>query len=122
MDSEDWQRPGVARIVANATPAGDTSAVILFHDAGGDRAQTVEALRMFIPAMKARGYRFTTVTEGLNVGLSEQRRSPRGWRRPRAAPVVPAQLALNAPAARGRRVAGQRAALDRAAGRRPGLR
>jgi len=72
VDSGDWQKPGVSRIVANATPAGDTSAVILFHDAGGDRSQTVEALRTFIPAMKARGYRFTTVTEGLNAGLSEQ--------------------------------------------------
>jgi len=70
MDSEDWQRPGVARIVRNATPAGDTPAVILFHDAGGDRAQTVAALKQYIPMMKARGYRFTTVTEGLNLDIA----------------------------------------------------
>ncbi|HEU4347151.1 MAG TPA: bifunctional polysaccharide deacetylase/glycosyltransferase family 2 protein [Actinoplanes sp.] len=89
LDSEDWQKPGVSRIVANVTPPGETSAVVLFHDAGGDRAQTVEALKTFIPAMKARGYRFTTVTEGLNVGLAEAGR----------AAAVPKQLALNAPAA-----------------------
>ncbi|WP_285684470.1 bifunctional polysaccharide deacetylase/glycosyltransferase family 2 protein [Actinoplanes sp. NBRC 103695] len=75
-DSNDWQRPGVPRIILNATPKGDESAVVLFHDAGGDRAQTVEALRTFIPAMKARGYRFTTVTEGLNVGLKQAENAP----------------------------------------------
>jgi cellulose synthase/poly-beta-1,6-N-acetylglucosamine synthase-like glycosyltransferase/peptidoglycan/xylan/chitin deacetylase (PgdA/CDA1 family) len=86
MDSEDWQRPGVEQIIRNALPAGDTSAVILFHDAGGDRAQTVAALKRFIPMMKARGYRFTTVTEGLNLGIAN-----------RAAPTP--QLALNQRAA-----------------------
>ncbi|MET8147049.1 bifunctional polysaccharide deacetylase/glycosyltransferase family 2 protein [Actinoplanes sp. NPDC049668] len=72
IDSEDWQRPGVAKIVEQSTPPGDSSAVILFHDAGGDRAQTLAALKVFIPAMKARGYRFTTVTEGLNLSIAEQ--------------------------------------------------
>src|SRR5206468_1826063 len=40
IDSEDWQRPGPAQIARNALPAGGTSAVVLFHDAGGDRSQT----------------------------------------------------------------------------------
>ncbi|WP_433370822.1 bifunctional polysaccharide deacetylase/glycosyltransferase family 2 protein [Actinoplanes sp. CA-142083] len=75
MDSEDWQRPGVRQIVRNATPPGDTSAVILFHDAGGDRSQTVQALREFIPRMKARGYRFTTVTEGLNQSIAQRNKA-----------------------------------------------
>jgi cellulose synthase/poly-beta-1,6-N-acetylglucosamine synthase-like glycosyltransferase/peptidoglycan/xylan/chitin deacetylase (PgdA/CDA1 family) len=74
-DSNDWQLPGPDKIIADATPAGDQSAVILFHDAGGDRAQTVAALDRFIPQMKARGYRFTTVTEGLNLGIAAQSRS-----------------------------------------------
>jgi cellulose synthase/poly-beta-1,6-N-acetylglucosamine synthase-like glycosyltransferase/peptidoglycan/xylan/chitin deacetylase (PgdA/CDA1 family) len=71
-DSEDWQRPGVDKIISYATPVGDSSAVMLFHDAGGDRSQTVAALKQFIPMMQQRGYRFTTVSEGLNIGLSEQ--------------------------------------------------
>ncbi len=75
LDSEDWQRPGVAKILRNATPPGDSSAVILFHDAGGERSQTLAALRVFIPMMKARGYRFTTVTEGLNLSIAEQRKA-----------------------------------------------
>jgi cellulose synthase/poly-beta-1,6-N-acetylglucosamine synthase-like glycosyltransferase/peptidoglycan/xylan/chitin deacetylase (PgdA/CDA1 family) len=70
-DSKDWSRPDVDVMVANATPTGYSGAISLWHDAGGDRSQTVVALARFIPEMKARGYRFTTVTEGLNLALAE---------------------------------------------------
>ena len=33
------------------------------HDGGGDRSQTVEALRQALPKLKAEGYRFVTVSE-----------------------------------------------------------
>jgi cellulose synthase/poly-beta-1,6-N-acetylglucosamine synthase-like glycosyltransferase/peptidoglycan/xylan/chitin deacetylase (PgdA/CDA1 family) len=71
-DSQDWRRQGVDHIIEHATPVGDASAVMLFHDAGGDRSQTVAALKRFIPMMQARGYRFTTVSEGLNISLAQQ--------------------------------------------------
>jgi len=61
-DSLDWARPGVEAIVRNATPDGD-SAVVLMHDAGGDRSQTVAALNRYIPLMKEKGFRFTTLSE-----------------------------------------------------------
>ena len=61
-DSLDWARPGVEAIVRNATPDGD-SAVVLMHDAGGDRSQTVAALDRYIPLMKEKGFRFTTLSE-----------------------------------------------------------
>ena len=64
-DSQDWARPGPDAIVRNATPEGDRGAIVLLHDSGGDRAQTVAALDRFIPEMQARGYRFTTVSQGL---------------------------------------------------------
>ncbi|GLW29502.1 bi-functional transferase/deacetylase [Actinoplanes regularis] len=99
-DSEDWQRPGVDQIIQNALPAGDSSAIILFHDAGGDRAQTVAALAKFIPMMKARGYRFTTVTEGLNLGIEEQAADVRTGRAPDSVTIIPA-LPENPPAASG---------------------
>ena len=75
LDSEDWRRPGWISIVANATPKGDQGAIILMHDAGGDRSQTVEALPHLIDLLKSRGYRFTTVTEGLGLptGAADQR-------------------------------------------------
>ncbi|MEV6815417.1 glycosyltransferase [Micromonospora sp. NPDC051296] len=70
-DSRDWALPGVDQIIANVTPPGYSGAVTLWHDAGGDRAQTVAALDRFIPLMKERGYRFVTVTGGLNLALAE---------------------------------------------------
>ncbi|TWD79938.1 cellulose synthase/poly-beta-1,6-N-acetylglucosamine synthase-like glycosyltransferase [Kribbella amoyensis] len=68
-DSEDWRRPGVARILAGSRPTDDEGEILLMHDAGGDRAQTVAALSVLIPELKARGYRFATVSE--TVGLPE---------------------------------------------------
>ena len=69
VDSEDWTHPGVAAIVRN-TLAGVTNPnpdkrgqVILMHDAGGDRSQTVAALPLIIRQLKAKGYRFVTVPE-----------------------------------------------------------
>jgi peptidoglycan/xylan/chitin deacetylase (PgdA/CDA1 family)/GT2 family glycosyltransferase len=66
-DTDDWRRPGVAAIVSAATPAGDAGAVVMMHDSGGDRAQTVSALAEYIPRMQARGYRFVTVSEGMRL-------------------------------------------------------
>ncbi|MGW5667582.1 bifunctional polysaccharide deacetylase/glycosyltransferase family 2 protein [Micromonospora sp. NPDC003776] len=64
-DSRDWARPGVESIISSATPEGDRGAIVLMHDSGGDRSQTLAALDRFIPEMQARGYRFTTVSQGL---------------------------------------------------------
>ena len=64
-DSEDWQNPGVSKIVENATPEGAKGASVLFHDSGGDRSQTLRALPEYIQKMKSRGYTFTTVSEAM---------------------------------------------------------
>jgi cellulose synthase/poly-beta-1,6-N-acetylglucosamine synthase-like glycosyltransferase/peptidoglycan/xylan/chitin deacetylase (PgdA/CDA1 family) len=67
LDTADWARPGVAKIVAAAMPRGGRGAVIMFHDGGGNRAQTVAALPAIIMRLRAEGYRFTTVTGGLRM-------------------------------------------------------
>jgi cellulose synthase/poly-beta-1,6-N-acetylglucosamine synthase-like glycosyltransferase/peptidoglycan/xylan/chitin deacetylase (PgdA/CDA1 family) len=59
-DSEDWRRPGVAQIVRNATPPPGTGGVILFHDGGGDRSQTVTALKRLVPRLRRQGFRFVS--------------------------------------------------------------
>ncbi len=51
----------------NAMPEDGEGAVILLHDAGGDRAQTVAALDILIPKLKSAGYRFTTISDAANV-------------------------------------------------------
>jgi peptidoglycan/xylan/chitin deacetylase (PgdA/CDA1 family)/glycosyltransferase involved in cell wall biosynthesis len=66
-DTEDWRRPGVNAIVAAATPTGGAGAVVMMHDSGGDRSQTVAALNVLLPALKAQGYRFSTVSGALNL-------------------------------------------------------
>ncbi len=61
-DTRDWSHPGVDRIVRNAMPEGDAGAVVLLHDSGGDRTQTVAALDRLIDTLQQRGVRVTTVS------------------------------------------------------------
>ncbi|WP_443035375.1 bifunctional polysaccharide deacetylase/glycosyltransferase family 2 protein [Streptomyces sp. BE230] len=66
-DSEDWKRPGVEAIIDRATPEHGEGAVILMHDSGGDRSQTVTALGKFLPKMQERGYEFDNLTAALGA-------------------------------------------------------
>ncbi|MEU6307808.1 glycosyltransferase [Streptomyces chartreusis] len=66
-DSEDWRKPGVDEIIRRATPKGGKGAIVLMHDSGGDRHQTVQALDTFLPEMKADGYEFDNLTEALGA-------------------------------------------------------
>ncbi len=66
-DSEDWRKPGVDAIIREATPKGGKGAIVLMHDSGGDRHQTVEALDRFLPDMKKKGYEFQNLTEALHA-------------------------------------------------------
>jgi peptidoglycan/xylan/chitin deacetylase (PgdA/CDA1 family) len=65
-DTEDWRRPGTAAIVAAAIPKVGEGAVVMMHDSGGDRSQTLAAVDELL---SKRSYRFTTVSAGL--GLTE---------------------------------------------------
>ena len=67
LDTRDWARPGVARIVAAAVPRPGKGAIIMMHDSGGNRSETVRALPAIITGLRARGYRFVTVTGGLGL-------------------------------------------------------
>ncbi|WP_405015626.1 bifunctional polysaccharide deacetylase/glycosyltransferase family 2 protein [Kitasatospora sp. NBC_01539] len=69
LDSEDWRRPGTDRIVAGATPKGRDGQVVLMHDAGGDRSQTLAALDVLLPRLQADGLRFATVSDA--VGMTD---------------------------------------------------
>jgi peptidoglycan/xylan/chitin deacetylase (PgdA/CDA1 family) len=69
QDSEDWRRPGTAKVIANSMPRGTAGQVLLMHDAGGDRSETVAALAKLIPTLEARGFKFATVSDA--VGLPQ---------------------------------------------------
>lgn len=62
-DSEDWEKPGVDKIVENCTRFMAPGSVILMHDGGGDRNQDLEALPRIIAAWQEAGYTFVTIQE-----------------------------------------------------------
>ncbi|MDX3096122.1 bifunctional polysaccharide deacetylase/glycosyltransferase family 2 protein [Streptomyces sp. ME19-03-3] len=67
-DTEDWARPGVDAIVRAAKPAkAGAGALVLMHDSGGDRSQTVAALDRLLPELTAQGYTFPTLTQALGA-------------------------------------------------------
>ncbi|MER6627264.1 glycosyltransferase [Streptomyces sp. NPDC000987] len=66
-DSEDWQKPGVDEIIRRATPKDGKGAIVLMHDSGGDRHQTVQALDKFLPTLQEQGYEFDNLTEALGA-------------------------------------------------------
>ncbi|MFJ9025395.1 polysaccharide deacetylase family protein [Streptomyces sp. NPDC102259] len=58
VDTKDFERPGAAAIVATVEKEVSNGPTILFHDAGGDRSQTVAALREVLPWLREQGYSF----------------------------------------------------------------
>ncbi|WP_437019585.1 bifunctional polysaccharide deacetylase/glycosyltransferase family 2 protein [Streptomyces sp. enrichment culture] len=72
-DSEDWRRPGVKKIISNATPKHGKGAIVLMHDSGGDRSQTVAALDSYISGLQDKGYRFHTLTGALDAPSAHTR-------------------------------------------------
>jgi peptidoglycan/xylan/chitin deacetylase (PgdA/CDA1 family) len=63
VDPSDYRRPPAAVIVGRVLAAVRPGSVILLHDGGGDRSQTVAALPRLIDALKAEGYRTTTMQD-----------------------------------------------------------
>jgi peptidoglycan-N-acetylglucosamine deacetylase len=58
VDPRDWSRPGARKIVRTIMKSTKTGSIILEHDGGGDRSQTVAALQIAIPRLLDEGYRF----------------------------------------------------------------
>ncbi|MFI5761635.1 MULTISPECIES: polysaccharide deacetylase family protein [unclassified Streptomyces] len=59
VDPKDWSRPGLPAIVATVEGNLPAQPTVLFHDGGGDRSETVAALKEYLPWLKAQGYTFT---------------------------------------------------------------
>jgi peptidoglycan-N-acetylglucosamine deacetylase len=60
VDPRDWSRPGVRAIVRDIESDTRTGSIILEHDGGGNRSQTVAALKIWLPYLLEKGYQFTT--------------------------------------------------------------
>jgi peptidoglycan/xylan/chitin deacetylase (PgdA/CDA1 family) len=62
-DTQDYLQPGVPTIVQRALTGAHPGAILLMHDGGGTRRQTIEALPLIIHGLRARGYRLVTVPQ-----------------------------------------------------------
>lgn len=62
-DSNDWKRPGASRIASTVLRQASSGGIVLMHDGGGNRTQTVAALRTILRVLDERGYKFVTVPE-----------------------------------------------------------
>jgi len=62
-DTKDYTRPGVRRIVYTAVSGAQPGAIILMHDGGGDRTQTIAALPRIITRLRQRGFRLVTISQ-----------------------------------------------------------
>jgi peptidoglycan-N-acetylglucosamine deacetylase len=60
VDPRDWARPGTRSIVRNIMGNTRPGSIILEHDGGGNRSQTVAALRIVLPRLLHEGYHFRT--------------------------------------------------------------
>jgi peptidoglycan/xylan/chitin deacetylase (PgdA/CDA1 family) len=69
VDPTDWARPGTDAIYDRVTSMAHNGSIILQHDGGGDRSETLAALPREIQTFKRRGYKFVTVTQMLGQRL-----------------------------------------------------
>jgi peptidoglycan-N-acetylglucosamine deacetylase len=61
IDTRDWQRPGVGAIVSTVLTNARNGSIVLMHDGGGNRSQTVQALPQIIIQLRQRGFTFVSL-------------------------------------------------------------
>jgi peptidoglycan-N-acetylglucosamine deacetylase len=66
VDTGDYLQPGVSVIVQRVLAGAHPGAIILMHDAGGTRTETIEALPTIIDDLRARGFHLVTVPQLLH--------------------------------------------------------
>jgi len=77
VDPNDWQRPGtqaiIDQVIGQVHQVGPDMSrnVILLHDGGGDRAETVAALPQIIETLKSQGYTFVSASQLVGVTRAE---------------------------------------------------
>lgn len=80
-EARDWALPGVSVIVSRILGLARNGAIILLHDGGGSRAQTVAALPYIITDLRSRGYTFVTIDQMIRH-LTDTNASPAGTTTP----------------------------------------
>ena len=81
IDTKDFLQPSAAAITRSVLSQATSGAIVLLHDGGGDRQQTVEAVSAIIPKLKQQGYRFVTVPQLLQMQAAQKQ--PNGDLKPK---------------------------------------
>ena len=61
VDPQDWRRPGVDAIVDSVVANVFPGAIVLMHDGGGERSQSVAALEQILARLRREGYKFFNI-------------------------------------------------------------
>jgi peptidoglycan/xylan/chitin deacetylase (PgdA/CDA1 family) len=69
IDPRDWATPGTDAIYDNVIANAHAGAIVIQHDGGGNRSETIAALPREIDTLRGEGYRFDTVTQLLGLRL-----------------------------------------------------
>ncbi len=73
LDPDDWKRPGAEEIVKRVVEAAERGEgnIVLLHDSGGDRTQTIAAIPRIVQELRQRGYEFVTIAQLLGRSRDE---------------------------------------------------
>ena len=86
IDPRDWARPGAQTIAARVISRAHPNGVVVMHDGGGDRSQTVAALEIILPTLRDQGYRFAAMCrDGVMPPVQQQAPPPMP---PASAPIL----------------------------------
>lgn len=88
-DTGDWRRPAPATIVSRVMNTVHPGSIVLMHDGGGKRDNTVAALPVMIAQLKAQGYRFVTLSELLQLQVRSTQPQQAATNPKPAPPIVP---------------------------------
>jgi len=69
VDPTDWSTPGTGAIYSRVVGAARPGSIVLMHDGGGNRSETLAALPQIVDTLRSRGYSFETVTQLLGHQL-----------------------------------------------------
>jgi len=65
--TRDWELRGVDVLINTIMTYSKNGSIVLVHDAGGNRDQTVEAVKFVIPELMKKGFQFVTVSDLLHI-------------------------------------------------------
>ena len=69
VDPRDWSRPGTGSIISTVLGTTHSGSIVIQHDGGGDRSETLAALPTEIDTLRARGYSFVTIPQLLGIRI-----------------------------------------------------